>query len=620
MPPLRMTQLGATKPKSRASTVRMTQPRGCDYYFVYKNVYIYSLLVNNYGMKRFYFPNNSGASCYSEDGVVTAIVGNNGVKRVGCERSKNKIIPWNIFLLRGIEFFIFGLYAQFSTFSRAERLQVKMAQDEGLIGKISEKLNIATRYVQFFTAVVVALILGFFLFDLAPSRLALLIVDRSHNIHLQGLVVGLIRIVLLYLCFVLLRFMPFMQGLYQFNGACNQIVNSNEKITEISKNSPHYALNYLNFVIFASMLATFVVSLIALHIGVWTILANLAIVLLVIMFSYELLWAVSVVKTRWLRDFVYLTSWLVCIKPSVTQEETVRITLNENANFDKEDNLDNENLIPMSAVMSEMQTKLLNADRYDKSDAEWIVATVLNKNRAEAKLVRYLSYKQHRDIMRATERRAKGEPLSSIFGFVDFYGLRFDINKKVLSPRPETEILVETTLKLASNIKEPVICDLCTGSGAIAITIKKNLDAKVYAIDISKPALLIAEANAKKHEVKIDFICSNLFEGLKKHKKFDIIVSNPPYIKSGDFEKLPIEVKKFDPRLALDGGEDGYDFYHQIIEAAPDRLNKNGLLLFELGKGQAGQVRKLLKANGFVDTHTVKDYNGIERVIYARLG
>lgn len=571
-------------------------------------------------MKRFYFPSNNGASCYYNGGVVTAIVGNNGAKRVGSEKSVNKIIPWNVFLLRGIEFFILGMIAQFSAFTRAERLQVKMAQDEGLIGRISEKLNIATRYVQFFTAVVIALILGFFLFDLAPSRLALLIVDRSRDVHLQGLIVGLIRMVILYLSFVILRFMPFMQGLYQFNGACNQIANSNEKITEISKNSPHYALNYLNFLVFASMLATFVVSLIALNIGVWTGLANLAIVLGVIMVSYELLWAVSVVKGKWLRDFVYLTSWLVCIKPSVTQEETVRITLNENANFDKEEELDNESLIPMSAVLSEMQTKLLNADRYDKSDAEWIIATVLNKNRAEAKLVRYLSYKQQRDIMRATERRAKGEPLSSIFGFVDFYGLRFDINKKVLSPRPETEILVETTLKLASKMKDPVVCDLCTGSGAIAIAIKKNLDCKVYAIDISKPALQTAESNAKKHEVKIDFICSNLFEGLKKHKRFDIIVSNPPYIKSGDIEKLPIEVKKFDPRLALDGGDDGYDFYRQIIEAAPDRLNKSGIILFELGKGQAAEVRKLLKANGFVDTHIVKDYNGIERVIYARLG
>lgn len=551
---------------------------------------------------------------------MTAIVDNSGNKRVGNKKTKNKIIPWNIFMLRGLEYFVLGGVAQFSAFTRTDNLQTKLKQEQGLIGKISEKLNIATRYVQFFTAIIVALIVGFFLFDLAPSRLALLIVERTRNIYLQGFVVGLLRTLLLYLTFVFLRFMPFMQGLYQFNGACNQIINSKEKITEISKNSPHYALNYLNFIVFASMLATFVVSLVAFNMVWWTALANLGIVIFIIMLSYEILWAVSEVKSKWLRDFVYLTSWLVCMKPSVTQEETARITINENIALNEEDDVEKDNLVPVSALVSEMQTKLINADRYDKSDVEWLIATLLNKNRAEAKLVRFVSAKQARDILRATERRAKGEPLSSIFGFVDFYGLRFDVNKKVLSPRPETEILVETTLKIAKDYKSPIICDLCTGSGAIAIAIKKNLDAKVFAIDVSKPALLTAEANAKKNDVKIDFIQSNLFEGLKRNKRFDIIVSNPPYIKSGDIDKLPLEVKKFDPRLALDGGDDGYDFYKQIIEASPLRLNKNGVLLFELGKGQATEVRKLLKANGFLDTHVIKDYNGIERVIYARLG
>lgn len=570
-------------------------------------------------MIRYYFPSSCGASCYYEGKVVTAIVDNRGSKRVGSEKTKNKIIPWNFFMIRGLQFFILGIIAQFAAFSRAESLQIKKQQDEGLIGKISEKLNIATRYVQIFCMIISALIVGFFLFDLAPSRLTLLFLDRGRNIYLQGLVVGALRVAIIYACLAILRFLPFMHGLYEFNGACNQIVNSKGKITEISKNSSHYALNFLNYLVFASLLSTFVVSLTMLRVGAWTPLANLGIIAVCFMISYELLWAISVVKAKWLKDFVFLTSWLVCIKPSVTQEETVRITLNENPITEEKGEAMEEDKIALSAVLSEMQTKLLQADRYDKSDVEWIIATILGVNRAEAKLVRTLSNKQYRDIMRATERRSKGEPLSSIFGFVDFYGLRFDVNKKVLSPRMETEILVENALKLAKSIKNPVICDLCTGSGAIAIAIKKNLDAKVYALDISKPALLTAEANAKKHGVKIDFVQSNLLEGLKRKFKFDIIASNPPYIKSADIERLPTEVKKFDPRLALDGGDDGLDFYREIIRQAPLHLNKRGFILFELGKGQAKVVRKLLKEGGFVDTHIVKDYNGIERVIYARL-
>ena len=157
--------------------------------------------------------------------------------------------------------------------------------------------------------------------------------------------------------------------------------------------------------------------------------------------------------------------------------------------------------------------------------------------------------------------------------------------------------------------------DLGTGSGAIAVSIAKNSDADVTAVDISKSALLTAEANAKKNDVKIEFLHSNLFDNLKRKRKFDIIVSNPPYIPTKEIEKLDKNVKECDPVLALDGGEDGLDFYRKIAEHAPLRLNQNGLIFFEVGKGQAKAVRKILRDNGFEDIKTIKDYNKIERVI-----
>ena len=161
--------------------------------------------------------------------------------------------------------------------------------------------------------------------------------------------------------------------------------------------------------------------------------------------------------------------------------------------------------------------------------------------------------------------------------------------------------------------------DVGTGSGAIAVAIAKNSEANVTALDVSRYALQTAEANAKKNGVKIDFIQSDLFENLKKRKKFDIIVSNPPYIPTKDIAKLDANVRECDPKIALDGGEDGLNFYREITENAARHLNKNGYLFYEIGKGQAGAVRKIMRDNGFKEIKTVKDYNKIERIVYGRL-
>ena len=183
----------------------------------------------------------------------------------------------------------------------------------------------------------------------------------------------------------------------------------------------------------------------------------------------------------------------------------------------------------------------------------------------------------------------------------------------------ETEILVEEALKKINETDAENVLDLCTGSGAIAISIAKFSSCKVSASDISKQALAVAEANAKKNEVKVEFCQSDLMKSLKKGRKYDIIVSNPPYIKSGDIEKLDIEVKKYDPKLALDGGEDGLDFYRKIIDEAKSKLTKKGWLMFEVGQGQSDGVCELMQKAGYDNVQAVKDYSKIERVIYGRL-
>lgn len=560
----------------------------------------------------YFFPSSNGACCYENGQVTTAIVDSFGSKRVDSRATKNKIIFWDFVLLRGLQYFIFGLIAQYHAFTLSDELQVESAKKEGFFNKISQRLHITTGILQLITCIVLGLIFGVVFLYWLPNFLTSKMVDQFSA--WRGLVSALIKTSLVIAIFGIYRFLPIMQSFYKFNGACSQA--KGEKTSQISKNSPYFALNFLNFLFFALILSTFVVSLVQISINFWlNALVNIGITILCISISYELCFLVSKSKQRWLKDCVLVTCPFVCIRPGLTQEEILRALLIEKDNKGSEKVT--EGKIAMSAVLAEMQTKLIAADKYEKSDVEWIIATILDKNRAEVKLLHEVSKKQYRDIMRATERRAKGEPLSSIFGYVDFYGVRIEVNKKVLSPRMETEILVDEVLKLAKNAKNPRICDLCTGSGAIIIAIAKNTQGKFYGIDISKAALLTAEQNAKNNSVKVDFIESDLFG--KNKKKFDIIVSNPPYIPSKDIEKLDVEVKKYDPSLALDGGADGLDFYRRIINDAPAHLEKNGQILFEVGKGQAGAVRKMLKEGGFIDTKVIKDYNGIERIVYGKL-
>ena len=181
-------------------------------------------------------------------------------------------------------------------------------------------------------------------------------------------------------------------------------------------------------------------------------------------------------------------------------------------------------------------------------------------------------------------------------------------------PRPETELLVYNAKPYLT--KESKVLDLCTGTGAIAIAIKKETGASVFALDVSDSALSLAKENANSLQAEINFIKSDMFESLTE-KDFDVIISNPPYIKSEDIKSLQSEVKNFEPILALDGGQDGLDFYKNIAKNAKKHLKKGGILLLEVGFDQAEMVKNLL--TDFEKVEIIKDYENIERIIKAVL-
>lgn len=213
-------------------------------------------------------------------------------------------------------------------------------------------------------------------------------------------------------------------------------------------------------------------------------------------------------------------------------------------------------------------------------------------------------------------KRAEHIPLQYITGETEFMGLKFKVNSSVLIPRQDTETLVEEALKIVQPGMK--VLDLCTGSGCVIVSILHNAGGvEGYAVDISKQALIVAKENAKQNDVTVNFERSDLFDNVTG--KFDVIVSNPPYIPTAEIAKLMPEVRDFEPTEALDGKEDGLYFYRRILEKCGDYLNPGGKILFEIGCDQGDAVSGLLRDAGFHDVGIVKDLARHDRVVTGTL-
>ena len=257
-------------------------------------------------------------------------------------------------------------------------------------------------------------------------------------------------------------------------------------------------------------------------------------------------------------------------------------------------------------------------------DAEVLLCAVLKCQRITlyVDFERPLSEEELATYREYVRRRGNFEPLAYILGERAFMRNTFKVNKATLVPRPETELLVESLVRIAPLLKregDVKILDIGTGSGAIIVSLLDYLpNAKGVGVDISVDALIVAKENSEKIGVtgRIGFVRSDVFSKLPLEKKFDIIVSNPPYIPAGDIAGLDKDVQQ-EPRGALDGGTDGLDFYRRITAEAMDHMAEEGVLAFEIGIGQAAAVQQLCLDAGFVKTAVRKDYAGIERMVFA---
>jgi release factor glutamine methyltransferase len=252
-------------------------------------------------------------------------------------------------------------------------------------------------------------------------------------------------------------------------------------------------------------------------------------------------------------------------------------------------------------------------------EAEWLLCAATGLDRMGL----YLQYEKPLNdselaVYRTmVSRRAKREPLQHILGSQEFCGLEYEVTPDVLIPRHDTEVLISEAVIRHPNAYS--VLDVGTGSGCIAVSLQKRLTkAKVTATDISKAALTVAYRNAVRHETSIEFLTGSLFTPVAG-RRFDLIVSNPPYIPTADIESLEMEVRNYDPRLALDGGFDGLGFYKSLIPESVEYLNQGGWLLVEIGFGQAQDVAQLIRHIGaFSEPIVASDSDKIERVVGAQ--
>lgn len=260
------------------------------------------------------------------------------------------------------------------------------------------------------------------------------------------------------------------------------------------------------------------------------------------------------------------------------------------------------------------------------TEKEILLTSILDCSRASLYTERIsLNSRQSEKFLEALSLRAQGIPLQYILGETEFFGFRFKVDNRVLIPRPETEILVETAIR-QSTVRSPqstaAILDIGTGSGCIAVSLAKFLpQAKITAVDISSDALSAAKENVLLNgiEERVNFVQSDLFSSPElSGRSYGLIVSNPPYIPAEDIKGLQREIS-YEPRLALDGGSGGLDFYRRIIAEAPQFLKNDGLLIMEMGYSQFSEIKNIFEKTGNLEIiEVVKDYNSIDRVIVSK--
>ncbi len=499
---------------------------------------------------------------------------------------------------------------------------------------LAKKLKINVVSIVTTLSLFIALALAIFLFMWLPQFCRGLIekwANVSFDVLARNFIEGGLKILIFVSYLLLCSLVKDVRRTFKYHGAEHKTIACFEKGLELTTENAKKCSRVhdrcgTTFMVFVILISILVFALIESLIGVELnkavrILIKIAVLPLVAGLSYELLKLLS--KTKCfvvypLKVPGLLLQRITTRNPDDDMLEVAITAFKEVLLMDSDLNVKEKTFVlaeKRKKVLLNVRNVLKENGIDEDAEAEWIVSLTLGVKRNELVSDQMVDARTIDRINSIVQERITGRPLWYCIGDTDFYGYKIKVDERVLIPRPETELLVEKAIKEIDSNKK--VLDLCTGSGAIAIAIKKETNAEVYAIDVSGQALDLAKENAKLLDADITFIESDLFSALDNGQKFDLIVSNPPYIPCEDILSLQKEVKDFEPRLALDGGKDGLDFYRAIASSCKNYLSEKGIILLECGIDQANEIAKLF--SHFTKVEIIKDYENIDRIVKAVL-
>lgn len=498
---------------------------------------------------------------------------------------------------------------------------------------VAEKLKINVMSVVITFSLILGLALAVFLFMWLPQflreRLEALF-SVKFGLWAKNFIEGGFKLLVFVAYILLASLLKDIRRTFMYHGAEHKTISCFESGKELSVENAkkctrvhdRCGTTFMVFVLFISIIVFAATeALIGTNIEkVYRVLLKLALLPIVAGLSYELLKLLAKTKSPLVFPLKVPGLLLQRITTREPDEQMLEVAITA---FKKVMEMDADPSVPEQQfslpkkrceLLKEVRGKLAANGIDESAEAEWIVSLTLKIKRDQVGSSDMVPPIDVEKINKIVDERVLGRPLWYCIGDTEFYGYKIKVDERVLIPRPETEVLVYNAIGCIS--ENSVVLDLCTGSGAIAIAVKKETGATVTAVDVSEEAIALAKENAALNRAEIEFVESDLFSMLE-NRKFDVILSNPPYIKSEDIENLQREVKNYEPKTALDGGKDGYDFYRIIAENASRFLNENGVLFLECGIGQAEYVKSLL--TDFSSVEIIKDYENIDRVIKAVL-
>ena len=576
-----------------------------------------------------------GVMMRGRSAMATAVRDADGIIRIESKRvkpQKERNLFFRLPIVRGVVSFVSSLVGGSKVLMRSAEVY-----GEGEPSKtekwLAEKLKIDLMGVVTTLSMMFGLVLAVVLFMWLPQFVRGLIetwTGSSFGVWAKSFIEGGLKL-LIFVCYILLvSLMSDIKRTFMYHGAEHKTISCYESGMELTAENAKKCSRIhdrcgTTFMIFVMLISIIVFAVVESLIGqsvdkLYRVLLKIALLPVVAGLSYELLKLLAKTKSILVLPLKVPGMLLQRITTREPTDDMLEVAITA---FKKVMEMDEDQTIPEEEfivaekrkdLLEKVKTKLLDCGIDEGAEAEWILSLIIGCKRDELDNELLVTPKYVEKIYKIVSERCSGRPLWYCIGDTEFYGYTIKVDERVLIPRPETELLVENALKVID--KDKSVLDLCTGSGAIAIAVKKKSDAKVCAVDISEVAIDLAKENATLNNAEIEFVKSDLFESILD-KKFDVIISNPPYVKSNDISTLQKEVKDFEPTLALDGGDDGLDFYRLISKDAVNHLNEGGCLFLECGIGQAQEIADMLK--NFTKIEIIKDYENVDRIVKAVL-